>query len=1761
MDPLLVTGTQLASLPGVKAFLAVVLSLLGLGVPMASGISRTIHLRAEAVVTPPKGSGPQAAALSTPSGPVTGLWLLQFTNHIEPAWREELRRQGVELVHYVPDDAFIARFDGVAIESVKQLSYVQWTGPFEARWKVHPRLAAQVEKQVNGRFDIHFLGRPGLSAVETLLLNRSAGARAGVSTSLGTIFEASVTAPQLRRLAASPDVIWIEPAPRPHLTDEIAVKIIGGDDGKGATPSLVQAAGFDGRDVTVAVADSGLDSGDLTALHPDLDGRVDALFFYDTLTDASDEHGHGTHVAGIVAGNAATGEVDDNGHWWGLGVAPGAHLVAQRIFDGAGGYHPPPSNARLTQDAVRAGAYVGSNSWGDDTAGEYNLNAAEFDGLVRDADPQVPGEQAYVLEFSAGNAGPGVQTLDSPAVGKNVLATGASENNRFGFGIYDSGQEVIADFSSRGPAEDGRIKPDLVAPGTWIASLRSVYANDNNSWAPIDDRYLYEGGTSQAGPHASGACAVAVQWYRATHAGATPSPALVKAMLMNSTDSLGTALVPDPSAAADPSSDGTGTILVGTDNTPIPNNDEGWGRLNLANLILSPVRWIFQDQGVELATGEAAERKVIIGGGAPLRILLAYTDVPGLPAAIPALVNDLDLELVAPDGTLYRGNAIAEGESVAGTPEGDRVNNVEGILIGAPSGGQWTVRVVAHHVPVDVHHRTNGLPRQDFALVISGQLPQAGEGIIAWDRTEYRLPSTATVRFTDQKLTNTPSLKVRVFSSTDTNGLVVTLKPSGFPGAFAGTVALADGPVVPGDGRLHAANLDQLVASLPSQGPTPDISAVATVDTVPPVIGSVSTTLQFGQASLEWQIDKPSTSVLYYGTTNAVTNAIPVPGFITDAAVDLPALTPGTTIFYEIVATDRAGNQSTNNNGGAYFRLIAPKAATALLLYTPESLFTAGGALADTPYPGPENWTGPLDVLGLPYEVWDTSVEGRAPTVDELRQYQLVLWRPEELTAPLPGLLSSVTGYVRQGGSLFVASFDILTRLQEAQATNFRQQVLHVADFQADQGANQLVSASGDPVGDGSNVTLNYDSFPSGLVIDLLGIVWPDGADALVPGTNTAPAFYQEDNLIVGIHYPRTGEISRDGRVVFLSCAFESIPDAGDAPNNRISILQDAIRFLVPTVASGATVALDQPAYTLPQNALVEVTDGSQTNASVTVTIVTPRQTSTLSLPATVRPGVFQGRWTLTGNPGTSGSSNGWVADGDVVRVSYTDLKGQTVETHAPIDTRPPAISNVAAEPDYNEANITWSTDKPTDATVRFGESGGDDSFLTRTTYQDELATNHSVLISGLLSDRLYYFQVLSRDAAGNQTRDDRSGSFYTVRTLKPLTPPWTDDLESGGDRWLVLDNSGGAGLGDLTGDPSASGSNWTLGTPQNSTGTGAHSGAIVWATNLGGNAVDFSASDLISPAIGLFGGNQATLEFWQNYEFSSNSSDGSDGFGDFSTETGTVSVSIDNGANWMDLTSMNDGASAGWEPVQLDLTPYIGNIIRIRFDYQLFSFNSNARLGWMLDDFQLTMNQVAKTAIEVTNNLAEAGVTLVGPTNQVATGQGFQVMTNVPPGTYQISWSPVPYYLTPPPQTRVLTTNNSPILIQGLYTFPDVNHNGISDLWESHHFGAIVPGSTGREDSDGDGMSDFAEWEAGTDPLDPKSVLRLEVPLVQSGRPVRFTWPTVVGRQYWLETSEDLKTWIPVSDKTIATGSSLSSSVSALDPRIPYFFRVQVRP
>ena len=352
----------------------------------------------------------------------------------------------------------------------------------------------------------------------------------------------------LDALAQSSSVLWIERAPRRKLVDEAAAKLVGGDDGLVGTPTVTQQLGFDGAGVTVCVADTGLDSGDTNTMHPDLSGRVTGFKWYgDNIFDGSDGYGHGTHCRRHCRRQRGHGR-DRPGLgrvlWPGRRLrrptcSSSASLTTRRIEA-----NPFPSDETLTRDAVRNGADIGSNSWGNDVQGEYDTDAAQFDELVRDADPSTPGDQPYILEFSAGNAGPDSQTVGSPATGKNVIATGASQNVpgtlALTYGLYADGPDTMADFSSRGPCEDGRIKPDVVAPGTWIASAASSAAWDiaSVSWTAIDDYYVYMGGTSMSGPHAAGAAAVFVQYYKSLHTNAMPSPALVKAALINSANEL-----------------------------------------------------------------------------------------------------------------------------------------------------------------------------------------------------------------------------------------------------------------------------------------------------------------------------------------------------------------------------------------------------------------------------------------------------------------------------------------------------------------------------------------------------------------------------------------------------------------------------------------------------------------------------------------------------------------------------------------------------------------------------------------------------------------------------------------------------------------------------------------------------------------------------------------------------------------------------------------------------------------------------------------------------------------------------------------------------------------------------------------------------------------------------------------------------------------------------------------------------------------------
>ncbi len=1483
---------------------------------------KTIHLRNKTIVT--ESTGKSSAHQNEAS--LSGLFLVQFTGPVQSEWRKDLQKSGVHLLRFVPDDAFVARFKNVHPSELGAYSFVQAFEPYGAEYKIYSSLRANVaHAPVPESMRVSILLAPDSTPQDLAQLRRTLRKLERESAMrFGNILQGVVTPEQLTVLGESPSVLWIEPAPKIKLFDEISSKVTAGDDGDTGTPSVSQQLGFDGTGVKVAVADSGLQEGDTATMHPDLAGRVDAFFHYGTLTDAADEHSHGTHVTGIIAGNAATGETDDNGYRYGLGVAPGAYVIAQRIFDGDGGYEAPPTFEVLTHDAVRAGAVIGSNSWGDDTQGRYDLSAAEFDELVRDADSGTAGDQQYILEFSAGNAGPGERTIGSPAVAKNVIASGAVENNRFDLFIYDSGQEVMADFSSRGPCEDGRIKPDVVAPGTWIASLRSSLANDDNAWAPISENYLYQGGTSQSGPHVSGAAAVLVQYYRQTVTNVVPSPALVKATLINSAVALD-----------------DGEFFQ-----PVPNNDAGWGRVDLTEIIGSPRTYQFVDQTERLTNNQVFEKRVLVASpNEPLKITLAYSDVPGFAAAIPALVNDLDLEVIAPDGSSYHGNQFEEGESVPGATSYDNINNVEAVHISSPARGEYLVRVRARSVVEDARRDTPLVDDQDFALVISADIPPPGVGVLFFDKQSYSAPGTIKLKLVDLNLAGQPSAAVHVWSSTEPSGENFLLTASGSTGSFTGNVATATGSATV-DGKLQIAHNADIFASYQDASPAGLRQAAARADLLPPIISNIFVTNRFGRTVVSWQTDEPSTSITRLGTNSSLSLSITNSALTTGHEVIFDNLTAGTNYFFKVASIDEAGNGATNDDNGKLFQFIAQPAATILLVdaYVP---------VVDDPSPviPQSSYTDALNQIGLSFDVWPVSQFG-SPGTNDLRPFHIVIWRINDSLfgsdSLSPAQQTVLGSYFTNGGSIFLSSMELLSRMgTNSSSLSFRSNILHVASFAEDAGISAVDGIDNDPITSGVNLDIDYSQYDN-YFLDLLGQS-PDVADTLTITTNSSPIFFDGSSDVAGVRYPKVGQDSL-GRVVFLPFPLDAISATEPDPNNRANFLRNAVSFLLPGANGLGTIVLDRSTYAIPSLVTIEVVDSDlkgtgQTSATVFSDTAPGGQSVTLN--ETPRLGLFRGFVTLVAQTNSFQVGELRVKGGDEIRAEYVDLSSSgTAQVVATVDSVPATITNVSIAPEYEEIVVNWTTSKPTDALVQFGES----TFPGRTAYRSTFKTSHSLTLTGLQPDRPYYLQFTSRDAAGNATIDDNGGNFYLTRTLKPLAS-LNDNLENKPSSWTVLD-----------GEPSTT--TWKLGQPNNGMESQAHSPTNAWGSNLDGKFIDLGDTTLASPAIDLTSGDQAMLRFWHSYDFTEQSD--SDIY-----EMGQVYVSTNNGNAWSLIAEYND-SSFGWEEAQINLAPYLGHIVRIGFYYGFFSLGTGNHPGWLIDDISVSVTsnpQFAFRSVSYTNN------------------------------------------------------------------------------------------------------------------------------------------------------------------------------------------------
>jgi subtilisin family serine protease len=329
----------------------------------------------------------------------------------------------------------------------------------------------------------------------------------------------------------------------------------------------------------------------------------------------------------------------------------------------------------------------------------------------------------FLILFAAGNDGSdgnrdGVADLGSvtpPGTAKNCITVGAAESVRSQGGYqWPYGQlwasdypadplrsdkpsdnaDDIAAFSSRGPVRDGRIKPDLLAPGTNILSTRSqvLVSGVTPGWGAWSQSslYMFNGGTSMATPLVTGAAVVVRHYLRAVKRRANPSAALVKATLIHSAQYRRYRHVPAANVQYDFA--------------------EGWGHVNLASVLAPPpgtgARWYERLSG--LRTGQSWKWSCWVADTQqPLAFTLAWTDYPGGAGVYPSLVNDLDLVVVSPSGKTFYGNS-QPGQS-GGAP--DRTNNVERIIVPQPEAGRYIIRIRGFNVPRGP---------QDFALVYSG---------------------------------------------------------------------------------------------------------------------------------------------------------------------------------------------------------------------------------------------------------------------------------------------------------------------------------------------------------------------------------------------------------------------------------------------------------------------------------------------------------------------------------------------------------------------------------------------------------------------------------------------------------------------------------------------------------------------------------------------------------------------------------------------------------------------------------------------------------------------------------------------------------------------------------------------------------------------------------------------------------------------------------------------------------------------------------
>ena len=644
-------------------------------------------------------------------------FMLQLKGPVVEGVKEILTKNNVKLLQYIPQNTFIVRMNRKAWMRVSRLPFVRWIGQYSNYFRISPSYSLttifnlQEHKKVIAKF---FEGADVLSLSQKLKKGGAIVFQEG-EDSLRVIG----TREQIYILESFPDLEWLQ--------EDLEFELLSSDfDGTALTGyesgnflmdvNALHALGVTGKTQILGYSDTGLDTGiNDETLHKDFQGKILKAYFAEK-DNWKDPKGHGTHIGGLLVGNGALSEGKIRAS------AYEAQLVVQSLMLEGVLRVPLDIGRVIFAPAYQDGVRIHSNSWG------AAIKWIGYPAYTVSVDKFIWEHPDFVALFPSGNSGADMDQNGVVDVGliyvpgncKNCITVGASENviltggaqlNWQIAGLKDSKWMVdpiasdlmsdrgngIAAFSSRGPTSDGRLKPDIVAPGTNILSTRS-HISSGELWGIYNEDYIWLGGTSTSTPLVASGLALLREYLQVQKQIDSPSAALLKALLMNGAKDL----YPGQFGVRDAQQEIPHVR---------PNVQEGWGLVSLEQSVLDTEfrKILFYDEKEGLATGEEKVYHVDLSFAGPVSVTLVYMDAPSASSASRLLVNDLDLEVIDSSGKLYFPNGLAQK---------DEMNNVEGIDIPTPPLGTLTVKIKAFNVPSGIQSK------QPYACVISGGINQ-----------------------------------------------------------------------------------------------------------------------------------------------------------------------------------------------------------------------------------------------------------------------------------------------------------------------------------------------------------------------------------------------------------------------------------------------------------------------------------------------------------------------------------------------------------------------------------------------------------------------------------------------------------------------------------------------------------------------------------------------------------------------------------------------------------------------------------------------------------------------------------------------------------------------------------------------------------------------------------------------------------------------------------------------------------------------------